>query len=339
MTATTEVPEKMLAARIAALRKFELAEIPVPRPGPGQVLVRLERVAVCGSDRGMWAGHHFFNDLYDWDDFGWGEHGHESSGVVVEVGEGVEAMRVGDHVAALPMCGWAQYLVAPDLGPDGKARGPSPVCVPGADLDAICFADPLVVAIRHVEAARVHPGDTVAVLGQGFIGLLVTQLLVQRHIRVLATDIRDKCLALSRRFGAEALDANEDDWQRQVVESGQGTIHAVIECSGADAALYYAGDIVSPNGTIVVMGATRKDITMHYTPLRTKGIDLRFPAGGRRDWWAPAVQILAKGGVETAPLIDHRAPLDQLQQTFEDWAPEWVKAVIHPQGLPAWTVT
>ena len=329
----TEIPDKMLAARMVGLRQFELAEIPVPQPGPRQALVRVERVGVCGSDRGMWDGHHFFNDLYRWEDFSWGEHGHESSGVVVEVGEEVEGVQVGDHVSALPMRGWAQYLVAPELDPDGTPRNPSPAAFPDADLDAICFTDPLLVAIRHVEAARVYPGDAVAVLGQGFIGLLVTQLLIQRHIRVLATDIREKCLAHARRYGAGTLDAREEDWINKIIEMGQGTIHSVIECSGSDDALYHAGDIVSADGTIIVMGATRTEVRMHYTPLRTKGIDVRFTAGAPRDWWGPAAQILAKNGIETASLIDHRVSLEELQKTFADWDPDWIKVVVHPQGL------
>ncbi|MEW6356080.1 MAG: zinc-binding dehydrogenase [Planctomycetota bacterium] len=329
----SEIPKRMLAARMVGLKKFEFGDIPVPRPGPRQILVRIERVGVCGSDRGIWAGRHFYNDLYRWQDFGWGEHGHEISGVVMEVGEDVEGIQIGHHVAALPMRGWAQYLAATVSSPGGPPRGLSPVCAPGADLDMICFADPLMVALRHVEAARVYPGDTVAVLGQGFIGLLVTQLLVQQHIRVLATDVREKCLAHAKRFGAETLVAGDPDWIRKITDMGQGQIRSVIECSGADASLYHAGDIVAADGTVVVMGATRKEIKMHYTPLRMKGIDVRFPARGARDWWGPAVRILADGGVEAASLIDHRAPLDKLQETFENWDPGWIKVVVHPHGV------
>lgn len=329
MARSSGIPKTMRAARMVGLERFELDEIPVPRPGPKQVLVRIERVGVCGSDRGMWAGHHFYNDLYRWQDFGWGEHGHEISGVIVKVGKDVEGMQIGQPVAALPMRGWAEYLTATV----GLARGPSPICAPRADLDAICFADPLLVALRHVEAARVHPGDTAAVLGQGFIGLLVTQLLVQRHIRVLATDIREKCLAHAERFGAETIRADDKEWVRKITDMGQGRICSIIECSGSDEALYHAGDIVAADGTVVVMGATRKEIRMHYTPLRMKGIDVRFPAHGARNWWGPAVRILAAGGVETASLIDHRVPLEKLQETFENWDPDWVKVVVHPQGL------
>jgi threonine dehydrogenase-like Zn-dependent dehydrogenase len=291
----------------------------------------------------MWQGKHFYNDLRDWHEFDWGEHGHEISGTVVETGTEVIGIDIGDPIAALPMTGWQQYLLAPA---PTKARPvmQTSVVAKGADLERICFADPLMIAIRHVEAARVYPGDITVVLGQGFIGLLVTQLLRGRHIKVIATDVLSNKLALAAQFGAEAFDASDENWVQTIQEAAGDDVRAVIDCSAHSDCVWHAGDIVGENGTVVIMGATRDEICLHYTPLRRKGIDVRFPAthpflapnlqGETRSFWKVAVNMLATNAVETDALISKRAPLSDLQEIFENWNNEWIKVIIEPNTGP-----
>lgn len=331
----------MLAARMVACRKFEFQKIPVPSPGPAEVLVRVEKVGVCGSDRAMWQGKHFYNDWRDWHEFNWGEHGHEISGTVVEMGSDVIGINIGDPIAALPMIGWQQYLVAPAPTAERPVMQTSVVAKNG-DLERICFADPLMIALYHVEAARVYPGDTVVVFGQGFIGLLVTQLLRKRHINVIATDVLANKLALSERFGAKAFDASAENWVQTLRDAAGDDVRALIDCSAHSDCVWHAGDIVGENGTVVIMGATRDEICLHYTPLRLKGIDVRFPAthpflapslqGETRSFWRAAVTMLAENAVETDALISKRAHLSELQMIFENWDNEWIKVVIEPNS-------
>ena len=84
---------KMKAAWLRGLRRFEMVEVDVPKIEPNQVLVKISKVGICGSDRGMWKGEHFFNDLYGWERFQPGEHGHEAVGHVSKVGKDVQGVR------------------------------------------------------------------------------------------------------------------------------------------------------------------------------------------------------------------------------------------------------
>ena len=190
---------KMKAAHLVGPRCFRIVETDVPTPGEGQVLVHVDKVGICGSDRGMWAGHHFFNELYDWSDFKPGEHGHEAVGTVVELGSGVEGVRVGDQVVRLnlersrdlEMACFAEYTL-------------SDCCIVcnGADPEVMCFTDPVAVALNHVYHAQATPGDTVVVMGQGTLGLICTQLLAHNHVHVIATDVDERRLRLAENFGA-----------------------------------------------------------------------------------------------------------------------------------------
>jgi threonine dehydrogenase-like Zn-dependent dehydrogenase len=162
---------KMKAAHLKGLRDFRIVETDIPEPGEGQALVRVDKVAICGSDRGMWAGHHFFNELYDWSDFSPGEHGHEAVGTVVQVRGDCGSLREGDQVVRLNLRGssdlemacFAQYALSDCW-----------IVCNGADPELMCFTDPVCVALNHVYHAQATPGDTVVVMGQGVLGLICT---------------------------------------------------------------------------------------------------------------------------------------------------------------------
>ena len=320
--------EKMTAAWLKGPRDYRIEEVDTPKVGPGQVLVRIDKVGICGSDRGIWAGTHFFNELYDWSEFEPGEHGHESSGTVVEVGPRVQGVKVGDLVTRitlsayhdLKMYSFAQYAIAD-----------APIVVNDGDPEQVCFADPVTVALVHLHAAAVNPGDTVLVIGQGFIGLLLTQLLRRRHVNVIATDVIDRKLELSRRFGAHAVDARGQGYD-QKIRDACSDIKAIVECSGKDETVDLACDLVSRGGRIVVMGATRKRISLHYTQLRVKGVSVVFPANGVNcpDYWEPAARILQRGEIEAKALIDRREKLADLQSVLENYRDEYLRVVIEP---------
>lgn len=322
------VKGKMRAAWLRGLRRFDIVDVDIPQIGPDQVLVKIVKVAICGSDRGMWNGHHFFNDLHDWSDFSPGEHGHEASGIVVEVGDEVRGVKPGDLVCRLNLVGssdlemrcFAEYAVAD-----------APIVVNGADPDVVCFADPVVVALNHVHHANVSPGDTVLVIGQGFIGLLITQLLRQQHVNVVATEISDSKLALARRFGATAIDARSPEWVAEARDSA-ASFEAVIECTGADEPIDAACRLLSRGGTLVIMGATRKTVTLNYTQLRIRGATVKFPMNGvnHKNNWATAAQILHRGEIEVKSLISHRDRLVNLQRVLENYDSEWLRVVLEP---------
>jgi L-iditol 2-dehydrogenase len=319
---------KMKAAWLRGLRRFEIVEVDIPEIGPDQVLVKIDKVGICGSDRGMWDGHHFFNDLYRWEDFSPGEHGHEASGTVVQVGKDVRGVKEGDLVCRLNLVGsrdldmrcFAEYAVAD-----------APIVVNGADPEVVCFADPVVVALNHTHHANVTPGDTVLVMGQGFIGLLITQLLRQRHVNVVATEIDEGKLRLAEQFGAIAIDARSPDWVQNVRDTAK-EIHAVIECTGAEEPIEAACHLLSRGGTFVIMGATRRTITLNYTQLRIRGATVVFPMNGvnHKDNWTTAAEILHRNELEVKSLISKRDRLENLQTVLENYDSRWLRVLLEP---------
>lgn len=316
----------MKAAHLKGLRRFEIVETEVPRPGPGQVLVKIDYCGICGSDRGMWEGHHFFNELYEWEDFTPGEHGHESVGTVVEVGPGVTDMKVGDQVVRnqlsgdmdLKMAAFAEYALS-DC---------SIVCN-GADPEVMSFTDPVCVALNHVHHAQVSPADTVVVMGQGLLGLITTQLLTHNHVSVIATDVSERRLQLAEQLGATTFNAGRTDVVKEIQGLGR-RIQAVIECSGADEAMTAACHILSRGGRLVIMGATRTEITFNYTQLRIKGATVCFPMNGvhHPSQWESAAELLMKDAIRVKEFIDHRHRLENIQEVLTHYDDEWIRVLL-----------
>lgn len=319
---------KMTAAWLRGLHRFDIVDVDIPQTRPDQVLVKIVKVGICGSDRGMWNGHHFFNDLYGFEQFTPGEHGHEASGVVVEVGREVKGVKEGDLAVRLNLLGshdlemkcFAEYAITD-----------APIIVNGADPEVVCFADPVVVALNHVYHANVTPGDTVLVMGQGFIGLLITQLLRQQHVNVLATEVLDNKLALAQSFGAQAVDARLPQWVDEVRDTGV-PIDAVIDCTGADAPIDAGCRLLRRGGTFVIMGATRTTVTLNYTQLRIRGATVKFPMNGvnLKNNWPAAAEILRRGEIEVKSLISKRDRLTNLQGVLENYQDEWLRVVLEP---------
>ena len=320
---------QMKAAWLKTLHRFDMVDVDVPKIQTDQVLVKIEKVGICGSDRGMWKGEHFFNDLYGWERFQPGEHGHEASGTVIEVGSDVAGVKEGDLAVRLSLkaahdlemkC-FAEYAVAD-----------APIIVNGADPEVVCFTDPVVVALNHIHHANLLPGDTALVIGQGFIGLLITQLLHQRHVNVIATEIRENKMTLAKGFGAEIVDARQTNWEERVEDLSRGSVRAIIECSGVDSVVEAACRLLARGGTIVVMGAYRKTICLNYTQLRIRGATVKFPMNGVgcKDNWESAAEILHHDGLEVKSLISHRDRLENIQDILENYEEDWLRVVLTP---------
>ncbi|MBI4244503.1 MAG: zinc-binding dehydrogenase [Planctomycetes bacterium] len=317
---------KMKAAWLRGLRNFQIVEVDMPRIKSNQVLVKVSKIGICGSDRGMWDEHHFFNELYKWEDFEPGEHGHESVGRVVEVGKDVKGIKEGDQVVRLnlydsmdlKMANFAEYAV-------------SDCCIPcnGANPDVMCFTDPVMVALNHIHHANLSPGDTAVVMGQGLLGLIVTQLLIHNHVDVIATDVSQKRLNFAQGFGAKVYHANDPDMVKKIKELATN-IQAVIECSGSDEAIDSACHLLSRGGSIVVMGATRTRITFNYTQLRIKGASVKFPMNrvNHKDNWLTAARLLMRGEIEVKSFIDKRDKIENIQWVLEHYDDEWIRVIL-----------
>jgi threonine dehydrogenase-like Zn-dependent dehydrogenase len=315
MAAATEAPaldrgrsavSEMRAAVIAEPLRVEIQEAPTPSPTAGQVLVKLEGCGVCASNIPPWQGKPWFN--YP---MAPGALGHESWGRVEAVGEGVTAFQCGDRVAMISNNAYAQYDVA-----DVTAV----VKLPEA-LDEEPFpAEPLGCAMNIFKRAAIQKGDTVAIVGIGFLGALLTQLAAAAGARVIAISRREFALNFARKAGAAHVIAM-DDHQKiidEVKRLTQGKFcDVVIEAVGKQWPLDLAGEMTRERGRLVVAGYHQdgpRQINMQLWNWR--GLDVinaheRDPAiylEGMRE----AVRAVERGTIDPRPLYTDEFPLERL---------------------------
>lgn len=315
----------MRAAVLAAPGEMRVEELAVPQPGAGEVRVRLEGCGVCASNLEPWGGLPWIS--YPGEPGGLG---HEGWGVVDAVGEGVTSLAPGDRVAALSGKSFAGYdLVAADMA----------VKLPAA-LDGQPFpGEPLGCAFNIFRRADVKPGQTVGIVGIGFLGAVLTRLASEAGARVIAISRRQESLDLARRYGAAETIPMDDHWAiiEQVKQlTGAGLCERVIECVGKQWPLDLSSAIVGFGGKLVIAGYHQdgpRQVNMQ--DWNWKGIDVinaheRDPAVQLRGV-REAIDAVASGRLDPAPLYSHRYSLDQLGQALDatrDKPAGFVKALV-----------
>jgi len=313
------------AAVIAAPRQIDLRRVEFRAPAAGEVRVQIEGCGVCASNLELWLGKPWFKYPVEP-----GAPGHEAWGRIDAVGEGVTDFAAGDRVAMLSSHAFAEY----DL-----ARNSEVIRLPSA-LDGVPFpAEPLGCAINIFNRANVRRGETVAIVGVGFLGTLVTQLAANAGARVLALSHRRSSLKLAREFGATATIEIHDKQQalQSVTELTQGRgCECVIEAAGKQESLDLASELTSERGRLVIAGYHQdgpRQVNMQLWNWR--GLDVinaheRDPqvyVAGMRE----AIAAVAAGVMKPRPLYTHTFKLAELPQAFKtmERSPEaFVKALV-----------
>ncbi|MCF6368610.1 MDR/zinc-dependent alcohol dehydrogenase-like family protein [Rhizobium halophilum] len=298
---------------------------PLPQPGQGQVRIKLEGCGVCASNLTPWAGP-------EWMQFPTepGGLGHEGWGHIDEVGEGVEGLKVGDRVAALSFHAYATH----DIADADKV-----VALP-AELDGMPFpGEPLGCAMNIFHRSNIQAGQTVAIIGIGFLGALLTQLATAAGARVIAISRRPFSLDVARRMGAAECIPMEDHWQIiQDVKrlTDEKMCDCVIEAVGKQWPLDLAAELTKERGRLVVAGYHQdgaRQVNMQLWNWR--GLDVinaheRDPAEyirGMRE----AVEAVASGQLNPSSLYTNRFPLEQLDDalnTTRDRPDGFLKALV-----------
>ncbi len=311
MTDVLNRTRTMRAAVVTGPGAFEVRAAPVPEPGPGQVRIRLEGCGVCASNLTPWAGP-------DWMSFPTepGGMGHEGWGVVDKVGQGVACVAVGDRVAFLSGHAYAEFDVA---------DAASTVKLP-SELDGRAFpGEPFACAFNIFRRSGVEAGQTVAIVGVGFLGAILTRLASEAGARVIAISRRDDSLALARRMGAAETLAMEDHYgiiARVSELTGGAFCDVVIEAVGKQWPLDLSAELTRERGRLVVAGYHQdgpRQVNMQLWNWR--GLDVinaheRDPAvyvQGMRD----AVDAVVSGRLDPAPLLSHSYPLERLGEALD----------------------
>jgi threonine dehydrogenase-like Zn-dependent dehydrogenase len=317
----------MRAAVLEGPGRVSVKHVERPEPGRGQVRVRLEGCGVCASNLTPWAGPEWMQFPTDP-----GALGHEGWGVVDAVGEGVEELAKGDRVAALSFRSYGEYDIAEQ---DAVVKLPEA-------LDGRPFpGEPLGCAMNIFRRSDIRAGQTVAIVGIGFLGAVLTRLATDAGARVIAVSRRPFSLDVARRFGAAEVVPMEDHWQiieRVKALTGGRMCERSIEAVGKQWPLDLAGELVGEGGKLIVAGYHQdgpRQVNMQMW--NWKGIDVvnaheRDPEVAMRGM-REAVEAVASGRLDPSPLYTHSYPLDRLGEALDatrDRPDGFVKALVTP---------
>lgn len=313
-----------------------IEEVPIPDCPPDGVRIEVAFTGICGTDI------HVYHDRFP--NYPPVILGHEFSGVVRETGPRVGRVKPGDRVTVLPssavVCGACEhcrqgyYMFCPvrrgmghgvngSLARYAVVREDMVYPLPDAvSLEAGALAEPLAAAVQPAEELTTfHVGDTVLVTGPGPIGLLCLALLVRRGCRVIIAGARADALRLelARRLGAAlTLDASGGSLKEAVDRETDGRgADAVIEASGAEAAIAEGLRCLRKRGKFVQVGICGRDITLPYDQLLYKQVQLFGSVGHSLATWDRVMRILAAGLIDLRPLISHVLPLSRWREAFD----------------------
>lgn len=334
----------MLAVVIPEPNRFELREVPVPEPGPGQVLLRVRASTMCGTDRKILAGQ-FPGTRFP--------HipGHEFAGEIAALGPGVDDWEVGARVGTevhvgcgrCPRCLEGLYNLCENYGRPERGHAHLGFTVPGG-LAEFCvvplkalhrlphgvsfeegaFADGLGVALYALERARVQGGENVAVVGSGAFGALAVQLawaLGASQVALAGTRAERMELIDRLPYPTVLVDAAAGDPVAEVraLFGGRGA-DVVVEFAGSESGARQAIEMARRGGRVVLAGATGPGRELKGLDLSTivRGhLDVLGSVANPKGVSARGLQLLARGAVQVGPLITHRFPLREFATAWD----------------------
>ena len=346
----------MRKAELVGFEKFVIKEVPDPEPGKGQVVIRVNYCAVCGTDlepfrvlkeknidtryisgsMNLWAqmtGITMYQLL-----------GHEISGEIAKVGEGVEGWSVGDRVVPRAYGGYADYVIA-DVKPVGLFSGLYRI-PDGVSMEEAALVEPLSVAVAAVRRSEMKLGDRVAIFGAGPIGLLILQCIRAAGAgEVFISEPLKVRREVAKKLGAdEVINPREEDPVERIKDltGGEG-VNVAFECSGVGEVLRQAIEAVRvgvpeyrSRGRVMVVGIYPKPAVIYPNWVVLKNVELRGtlaynPPSAPDDEFKIALTLLKRRMVNLKPLITAKFPLERINDAFrEALEGKHIKVLIHP---------
>jgi threonine 3-dehydrogenase len=322
--------------KAAAGPGFELRDVPRPTMRDDEVLIRVRRAGVCGTDV----------HIYTWDAWAQGRCrppfivGHEFAGDVVEVGRLVTDVREGDRVTAeghivcgrCPLCRTGNAHVCPNtriIGVDRDGCFADYIAMPATNVwhldDSVTYEvggihDPMGNAFHTALTNTEIPGSTVLVTGCGPIGLFAVGICrAAGASRIIASDVIEMRLALARAMGAH--DAVTPDRAASAVRAATGSlgVDVVLEMSGVPAAIHQAFELVRVGGRVQMLGIPARPMDVDFaTEIIFKGITVYGVVGRRMyETWIQMSRFLCSGQFDPTPVITHRFPLERYDDAID----------------------
>ena len=311
MPPVTSETENYKAAILEAPQKVTVVERQLPEPGEGEVRIKLEGSGVCASNIPVWEGR-------DWFDYpvSQGEPGHEGWGVIDAVGTGVTGLEAGDRVTALTYNAYATHDIA---------KAENVVKLPSSLDDKPFPGEPLGCAMNIFSRSDVQKGQTVAIVGSGFLGSLLVQLCKSAGAKVIAISRRDFSLETAKKSGADELVKMDDHYKiiEKVKELTEGNFcERVIEATGKEWPLNLSIELTAERGKLIVAGFHQDGMrSLNVQMLNWRGIDMisaheRDPQQyiqGIRE----AVNAVEEKRMDPFPLFTHRFSLEEMDKAYQ----------------------
>jgi len=331
----------MKAAVLYGIKDVRTEDRPLPEPGPGEALVKVTAVGVCGSDV------HYYIDGRIGDQIVTKPQtvGHEVAGRVERLGPDTECdLAPGDLVAIEPgvSCGECEHCREgkPNTCPNVVFYGTPPVdgayqeylahpveylfkCPEGVSDEAAAMTEPLGIGLHAEHIGGIGPGDSVAVLGSGTIGLCTMMAArTAGAARILVTDLLENRLELARKLGATdtfvaeaGSSAKGTEWAKEVT-GGRG-VDVVFECAGEVETMRQALDVARIGGRAVLVGITTEDdVPLQIHIARRKELEM-FNVRRARFTIPRSLELISQGRIDVESLVTHRFGLDELAKALD----------------------
>src|ERR1700688_796868 len=357
-TLPSVLPATMKAAVYRGVNDVRMEEVSVPEIGAGEILVRVHTCGICGTDlKKIASGSHSAPRIF----------GHETSGVVAKVGEGVKKFSAGDRVVVFhhipcgkcyycrhktfAQCetykkvgctagfeaaggGFAEYVRVMDwIVAQGTVRIPD-----GVSFEQACFVEPANTCIKGIETLQLRSGETVLVIGQGPIGLILAVLAKRVGARDITSDLYSSRLTMASSFGLNlTIDAAKADAVKVVREMTEGRgADAVILAVGGNSLIKPAMDAARPGGRVLLFAQTvRGEATIDPAAVCVDEKTLLGSYSASVDVQEESVRFVMNREMDLERLISHRFPLENGVEALNLAAhprPDSMKIVI-PPGL------
>lgn len=335
-----KIPATMLAAVYRGVNDVRLETVPVPEICPGEILVKVHTCGICGTDlKKIATGSHSAPRIF----------GHETSGTIAAIGAKVNQFFPGDRVMVFhhipcgqcyycrhktfAQCetykkvgctagfepsggGFAEYVRVMDwIVEKGTVRIPDRV-----SFEQACFVEPVNTCLKGIERMALAAGDTVVVIGQGPIGIILSVLARRAGVRVITSDLYAQRLTISKDFGLEnSIDASRIDPVQEVRRQTEGRgADAAILAVGANSLIETAMDVVRPGGKVLLFAQTQHGEAV-FDPAAVC-VDEKTLIGSYSasvDLQDESVRFVMGGEMNLERLISHRFPLAQAAEALE----------------------
>lgn len=325
--------ETMIQQLMTEPKKISFREIPVPKPGPDQVLVKIKKIGVCGSDIHVYHGTHPYTSYPV-------TQGHEVSGQIVELGEYVKELRVGQRVTIEPQvfcgrcypCLHGKYNLCEKLkvmGFQTTGTASEYFAVDASKVTPLpdnltygegAMIEPLAVTIHAAKRFPDLEGAKAVVLGCGPIGILLIQSLkALGAAQVFATDISDSRLALAKRLGADfAVNTTKEDYAAALLDAfGPDKADVIYECAGTDITMEQAIQNARKGSTIILVAVFGKRASVDLAKLNDSELDLNTSMMYRHEDYVDAIRFVREGKIQLKPLQSARFAFADYQKAYE----------------------